>query len=78
MRASLADHEGFRHAVDAPFDRGAAALVGAGGGERIAVAAEEAPRVVGLVLVVDADQAHAAVLGELHQQRRLVVARHAP
>jgi hypothetical protein len=30
-------------------------LVGAGGGERIAVAAEEAPRVFRLVLVVDAD-----------------------
>ncbi len=73
-----ADHESLRHAIDAPFDRGAAALVGARRGERIAVTAEEAPRVVRLVLVVDADQAQAAVLRQLQQQRRLVVARHAP
>ena len=49
-----------------------------GGGERIAVAAEEAPRIVRLVLVIDSDQAEAAILGELHEQRRLVVTRHAP
>ena len=73
-----ADDEGFRHAVDAPFDRRAAAFVGACRGERIAVAAEEAPRIVGIVLVVDADQAHALVLRQLHEQRRFVMARHAP
>ena len=46
--AVAADHEGLRHAIDAPVDRGAAVCVGAGGGERIAVAVEKAPRVVGL------------------------------
>src|SRR5262245_66172367 len=58
-----ADDERFRHAVDPPVDRGAAVLVGADGGERIAVAPEEAPRLVGRVLVVDADDADALVLG---------------
>ena len=50
-----ADHEGFGHAVDAPFDRGAAVAVDADDAERIAVAAEEAPGVIGRVLVIDAD-----------------------
>ena len=59
--AVAADHERFRHAIDAPFDRGAAVGVGADRGERIAVAAEEAPGVVRLVLVVDADEADALV-----------------
>ena len=76
--AVAADDECFRHAVNAPFDRGAAVAVGAGGGERIAVAAEKAPGVLRLVLVIDADDAQPRILRELHQQRRLVVARHAP
>src|SRR5205085_557908 len=70
--------ERLRHAVDAPFDGGAAALVGTGGRERIAVAVEEAARVVRLVLVVDADEPDAAILPELLQERHFVVARHAP
>src|SRR5262249_15343053 len=73
-----ADDKGFRHAIDAPFDRGAAVLVGAGGGEWITVAAEKPPRVVGIVLVIDADYAQALISRELHQERRLVVAGHAP
>ena len=40
--AVAADDEGFRHAVDAPFHRGAAVAVRARRHERIAVAAEEA------------------------------------
>jgi hypothetical protein len=76
--AVAADHESFRHAIDAPVDRGAAVAVGADGGERIAVAADEAARVVGLVLVVDADDAETLVLRHLHQDRRFVVAGHAP
>ncbi len=76
--AVAADHERFRHAIDAPIDRGAAALIGAGGDERIAVAAEETPRIVGIVLVIDADQAKAGVLAQLRKQRRLVMAGHAP
>src|SRR6187549_551435 len=40
--AVAADHEGFGHAVDAPFDRAAAVAVDADHAERIAVAAEEA------------------------------------
>ena len=55
--AVAADDESFRHAIDAPFDRGAAVLVGADGGERIAIAAEKAPGILRLVLVVDANDA---------------------
>ena len=76
--AVAADHERLGHAVDAPLDRSTAVGVGAVRHERIAVAAEEAPRIVGLVLVVDAGDADARVGGELDEQRRLVVARHAP
>ena len=76
--AVAADHEGLRHPIDPPIDRGAAVAVGAGGDERVAVAADEAARVVGLVLVIDADDANALVLGELHEQRRFVVAGRAP
>src|SRR5208282_3208009 len=56
-----ADYKGLRHAIDAPFDPRAAVLIGARRGERIAVAAEEAPGVVGLVLVIDSDQTQTAV-----------------
>src|SRR6266851_600593 len=73
-----ADDEGLRHAIDAPFDRGAAVAIDADDAERIAVAAEETPCVVGSVLVVDADELQPLVLAELGQQRRLVVTRHAP
>ena len=44
-----------------------AVRVGTGGGERIAVAAEEPARIVGLVLVVDADDADALVAGKPQQ-----------
>src|ERR1700704_47118 len=50
------DHEGLRHAIDTPFDRGAAVAIDADDAKRIAVAAEEAPGVVGGVLVIDADE----------------------
>src|SRR5437667_10805006 len=53
--AFAADNEGLEHAIDAPFDRGAAVVVDADNAERIAVAAEKAPGVVGRVLGVDAD-----------------------
>src|SRR5262249_47683757 len=76
--AVAADDEGFGHAIDAPFDRGAAVAVDADDGERIAVTAEEAPRVFGRVLVVHADQLQSRILAEFGEQRRLVVARHAP
>ena len=49
------DDEGLGHAVDAPFDRGAAVAVGADDAERVAVATEETARVVRRVLVIDAD-----------------------
>src|SRR6267378_5933431 len=76
--AFATDHEGLRHAIDTPFDRGAAVAIDADNAERIAVAAEEAPGVVGGVLVVDADELQPFVLAELGQKRRFVVARHAP
>src|SRR6185369_179659 len=72
------DHERLGYAVHTPVDRGAAVGVGADRRERIAVAADEAPRILRLVLVVDADDADALVLGELHQEWRLVVAGDAP
>src|SRR5258708_1276960 len=48
--AVASDQEGLRHAIDAPLHRGAAIGVDAGRRERIAVAPEEAARIVGLVL----------------------------
>src|SRR6185295_19422948 len=76
--AVASDDERLRHAIDAPLDRGAAIAVNADDAERIAVAAEEAPRIVGRVLVIDADDLQALVLAELGQQRGLVMTRHAP
>src|SRR3954468_4046836 len=58
------DDEGFRHAADAPFHRGAPMAVRARRDERIAIASEETARIVGLVLVVDADDADALVLAQ--------------
>src|SRR5712672_3055096 len=72
------DHKGLGYAVDAPFDRGAAVAVDADDAERIAVAAEETPRVVGRILVIDADHLQPLVLAEFRQQRRFVVTWHAP
>ena len=46
----------FGHAIDAPFDRGAAVAVGADDPEWIAVTAEKALRIVERILVVDADE----------------------
>src|SRR5258706_13334072 len=62
--AVAADDESLRHAVDAPFDCGAAADVRARGDEGIAVATEEAARRVVLILVVEADDPDTLVLGE--------------
>src|SRR5678815_1880375 len=59
------DQEGFGYAVDTPFDRGAAVAVDADDAERVAVAAEEAPRILRRVLVVDADDLEAFVAAEL-------------
>src|SRR6187551_3063791 len=56
------DDEGLRHAVDTPFDGGAPVAVCADGGERIAVAAQEATRSGRLVLVVDAEYGGARAL----------------
>src|SRR6185437_2082657 len=61
-RAVAADDKRFGHAIDAPFDRGAAIAIDADNAERVAVTAEEAPGVVGRVLVVDADQLQPLVL----------------
>src|SRR5882757_6827495 len=59
------DHKRLWHAVDAPFDRGAAVAVDADDAERIAVAAEEAAGIVGRILVVDADDLEALVRAKL-------------
>src|SRR3954471_19747622 len=53
--AIASDDERLRHAVNAPLDRGAAVAVDADDAEGIAVAAEETPRIIGRILVVDAD-----------------------
>src|SRR5579863_1392118 len=72
------DDEGFRHAIDTPFDRGAAVGIDADNAKRIAIAAEKAPGIVGGILVVDAHDLQPAVMAEFGQKRRLVVARHTP
>src|SRR5438093_12844587 len=72
------DDKAFRHAIDAPLDRGAAIAVDADHAEGIAVAAEEAPRVLRHVLVVDTDELQALVLAEFGEQWCLVVTGHAP
>src|SRR5262249_37575773 len=72
------DDEGLGHPVHPPFDGGAAVAVGSVGRERIAIAAEDAPCIVGLVLVIDADDAYARVRRQRHEQRRFLAARHAP
>src|SRR5437868_5398804 len=64
------------HAIDAPFDRGTAVAVDTDNAEWVAVTSEEASRIVGRVLVVDADQLQAFVLGQFSQQRRFVMARY--
>ncbi len=79
--AVASDHERFRHAIDAPLDRGAAVAVDADDVERVAVAAKKATGVIGRIFLVDADHLHALrmqLLAEREQQRRLVMARHAP
>ena len=76
--AVAAYHIGLRHAIDAPVDGDAARAVGADPGERVAVAAEEAPRRRAIVLVVDAVKANAWLLGKLEQQGMLFVTGHAP
>ena len=53
------------HAVHTPVDRSAAGFISAGSDKRIAVAIEEAPRIVGRILVIDADQLDALVLRQL-------------
>src|SRR5258707_146282 len=60
--AVAADHKSLRHAVDAPFDRGAAVAVDADDAKWIAVTAEKAPGIVRRVLVIDADDLQPAVL----------------
>src|SRR5260370_24795701 len=52
--AFAADHKSLGHAIDAPFDRGAAVAVDADHAERVAVAAEEAAGVVRPPPLVDA------------------------
>src|SRR5262249_35680449 len=72
-----ADHECLGHAVDAPVDGRAPTRVDADGRERITERTEEAPRIVGGVLVVDSDELDARVLGERREQRMLRAAGHA-
>src|SRR3984885_10370271 len=76
--ALASDDEGLGYAIDAPFNRGAAVAVDADNSERIAVAAEKAAGVVGRILVIDADQLQPLFLAQFGQQRRFVVAGHAP
>ena len=76
--AVRADHEGLGHAVDAPIDGRAPRRIGADGGEGVAEVAQEAASVVGIVLVVDADDPDGRVLGQLDEGRMLLPARHAP
>src|SRR5262245_61485741 len=72
------DDEGFGHPVDTPCDGGPAVAVHADGDKRVAVAAEEAPRGCRLILVIDAEHAHAGLLLEPHQNGMLLNAWDAP
>src|ERR1700722_16794432 len=65
--AVAADHERLRHAIDAPFDGGAAVAVDADDAIGVAVAAEKTPRIVGPVLLVDAAHLQPRVLAEFGQ-----------
>ena len=76
--AVAADQESLRHAIDTPVDRGPARLVAAGGDKGIAIPIEKPPRIVGRILVVDADKLNALVPRQLFKKRRFVVAGHAP
>src|SRR5215468_9780441 len=76
--ARAIDDEGLGHAVDTPLDGGPAVAVRADGDKRIAVAAEEAPRGCRLILVIDAEHAHAGLLLEPHQNGMLFNAWDAP
>ena len=72
------DDKRLGHAVDAPFDCRPAVAVHADREIWVAVAAKEAPRGRRLVLVVDAEDAHAGPLFQGHQNGVLLHARHAP
>src|SRR5437879_13850673 len=63
-RSLAPDDKRLGHPINAPFDRGAAVAVDADNAERIAVAAEEAQRIVGRILAVDAGQWLAFVLDQ--------------
>src|ERR1700733_10012990 len=60
--ALASDDEGLGHAIDPPFDRSAAVAIDADNAERVAVAAEEAPGILGGIFVVDADDLKSCVL----------------
>ncbi len=72
------DDEGFRHAVDAPVDTGAAVEIGQHRAVGIAAAAQPLADIGLGILVVDADQSHGAGLGQAHQERMLDLATGAP
>src|SRR5262249_34666367 len=76
--AIAANDKRLRHAVDAPFDRRAAAAVAPDGGKRVAETTEKAPRAFRLVLLIDGDDANAMIAGKSYQQRSLVTAWDAP
>lgn len=77
-RAIRADQITLRNAVDAPVYRGLAVRIDAYRSKGIAELAEEAQRIILLVLVVDADDGDAAVFRQFLKQRMLLPAGNAP
>ena len=69
---------GLRHAIDAPFDGGAALAVAPDAVERIAELGQKAPRRGRIVLVVDAIETDTGNAAQFDEKRHLVPARHAP
>ena len=76
--ALAVNDEGLGHTVAAPVDGDAPVTVGAHGSEGLSQRAQEAAGIVGLVLVVDADQPDVAALRQFHQHRVFLAAGHAP
>jgi len=76
--AVAVDHERLGHAVDAVLDAHAPVDIAGGRDVGIAIARQPLPRLVGLVLVVQAKQRNAMALRDLAQHGQFVLARSAP
>ena len=72
------DHEGLRHAIDAPLDAHAPVAVGAHAGIGIAQFGEKGAGIGCRIVIIDAEDFNLAALGQVHQERMFDPAGHAP